>query len=287
MGRDFIILFDQKEGSTPILRLLNNFHEIEIVRQVSNSGWEPFDFHCCGPISMRSYLRCLDLIYGDQNPYLPELNSIYTTTARKALRTFDKGKSVGLKMRFRPQRDNVWAHRLLKPAFEHYSIKRFRAHNLVVFVTVRQDVFRWALSKYHGDGTGKPGHLQFKLATGKITRSEIPKIHVDLSAFRQILERCERQVELKKRLIARLKHSGVSAWPLLYESFCEDKKSFFADVLSKLELPVIEEDITAALKKGTRLQKVHDHDIREFVINADQVLEEFGDRYVRWSGDQA
>ncbi|MGH8167019.1 MAG: hypothetical protein ACREQ1_07255 [Woeseiaceae bacterium] len=282
MGKNFVILFEEKEGSTPIVRLLDNFNAIDIVHQVSNTGWEPFDLHCCGPISMRNYLRCLELIYNHQTPYMQELNRIYTATATHPLEPFDKGKSVGFKMRFQAQRTNVWLRQLLAPAFTSYSINRFRANDVVVFVTVRQDAFRWALSKYHGDGTGKPGHLQFKLARGKIDRPQIPKIHVDLSAFGRLLERCERQIALKRRLVARLNRNGVSAWPMLYESFCNDKRDFFADVLSRLEVPSTDDEITAALEKGTRFEKVHDHNIREFVVNADDVMEEFGERYVRW-----
>jgi hypothetical protein len=282
MGRNFVILFEEKEGSTPIVRLLDNFSAIDIVHQVPNNGWEPFDLHRCGPISMRNYLRCLELIYSDQTPYMQELNRIYTATAPHPLQHFDKGKSVGFKMRFRPQRTKEWLRRVLEPAFTHYSIRRFRANEVVVFVTVRQDVFRWALSKYHGDGTGRAGHLQFKLAKGKIDRSQIPKTHVDLNAFGRLLESCERQILLKRRLIARLNRNGVTAWPMLYESFCNDTRGFFAEVLSRLELPSTEHGITAALEKGTRFQKVHGHDVREFVVNADDVMEEFGERYVSW-----
>lgn len=282
MGRNFVILFEEKEGSTAIASLLRNFNRVNVVDTTPSSGWEPFDLHCCGPISMRNYLRCLDLIYSDQMPYMQELNAIYTATARCPLRRFDKRKSVGFKMRFQPQRDNEWVRRLLGPPFTHLSINRFRAHDVVVFVTVRQDVFRWALSKYHGDGTGQPGHLQFKVARGNIDRTAIPKIHVDLDEFARLLETCERVVVRKRHLIDRLTRKGVTAWPMLYESFCDDTPAFFADVLSKLELPSTEQDIATALNKGTRFQKVHAHDIREFVVNADDVLEEFGGRYVSW-----
>lgn len=282
MGRDFVIFFEEKEGSTPIVRLLDNFNAIDIVHQTSKTGWEPFDVHCCGPISMRHYLRCLELIYNEQIPYMQELNRIYTATARLPLLPFDKAKSVGFKMRFQPQRNKAWLRRLLAPAFRRGSINCFRANDVVVFVTVRQDVLRWALSKYHGDGTGRPGHLQFTLARGKIDRSQIPKIHVDLDAFGPLLEKCERQIMHKRRLIARLNRSGIRAWPMLYEYFCNDKKEFLAEVLSRLELSPSERDITAVLEKGTRFEKVHDQDIRGFVVNADDVLERFGERYVSW-----
>lgn len=282
MARNFIILFEEKEGSTPIVRLLDNFTSVEIVHQISNTGWEPFDLHCCGPISLRNYLRCLDLIYGTETPYMQELNRIYSATARLPLRPFDKSKSVGFKMRFRPQRSNALLQQLLGATFRRRSIKLFRAHDIVVFVSMRQDVLRWALSKYHGDGTGRAGHIQFKLANRKISRSEIPKTYVDLKVFRRLLSRCEAQIEQKRLLIDRLNHGGVTAWPMLYEFFCDDKRGFFTEVLSRLELEFSGKDLTDALEKGTKVRKVHSHDIREFVVNADEVLEEFGERYVKW-----
>lgn len=67
-------------------------------------------------------------------------------------------------------------------------IKILRRNDTVVFLAVRQDVFRWGLSKYHGDGTGQPpGHLQFKLARGELQKSEIGKIHVDPERSRRSL----------------------------------------------------------------------------------------------------
>ena len=147
---------------------------------------------------------------------------------------------------------------------------------------VRQDIFRWALSKYHGDGTGQPGHLQFKLANNRIDPTQIPKIRVDREAFRQVLARCERLLGQKRQLLELLDRNGVSAWPLFYESFCNDKKAFFTDVLARLESPSTEQDIDAVLEEGTRFKKVHSNDIREFVVNADEILEEFGEPYASW-----
>ena len=282
MARNFIILFEEKEGSTAIVRLLDNFDSIDIVYPVSSGSWEPFDLHNSGPISSRDYFRCLELIYGDHSNHMDRLNQIYTRTSTHPLRPFNKDNSVGFKMRFRPQHNNRWIKLLTGPRFRRSNIRFFRDNNIVVFVIVRQDIFRWALSKYHGDGTGQPGHLQFELAKNKIDRAQIPRIRVDLKAFRQVLARCERLLAQKRQLLDRLDRNGVSAWPLFYESFCADKKAFFTDVLAQLELPSTEQDIDAVLEKGTRFKKVHSHDIREFVVNADEVLEEFGEPYVNW-----
>jgi hypothetical protein len=282
MARSFVILFREKEGSTPIVRMLDKFDSIDIVHPESSGSWEPFDLHCSGPISSRDYSRYLELIYGDDGNYMDRLNGIYTRTSKHPLREFNKNNSVGFKMRYRPQQSSRLIRLFNSPRFRRSSIRCFRDNNVVVFVTMRQDLFRWALSKYHGDGTGQHGHLQFKLANNKIDRAQIPKIRVDLEAFRQVLVKCERQLAQKRQLLERLDRSGVSACPLFYESFCDDKKAFFTDVLERLESPSTEQDIDAVLEKGTRFRKVHGNDIREFVVNADEVLEEFGEPYVSW-----
>src|SRR5690606_32592926 len=150
-----------------------------------------------------------------QVPYMAELQKIYSATARWPLRPFDKSKSVGSKMRFRPQRASEPMRRLFRRPCPHLAVNRLRGPDAVAFVTIREDVLRWALSKYHGDGTGRPGHLQFRLARRKIRRSRIPKIHVDLNEFRQLLQTCEETVARKWELIERLNARGVTAWPML------------------------------------------------------------------------
>jgi hypothetical protein len=47
-------------------------------------------------------------------------------------------------------------------------------------------------------------------------------------------------------------------------------------------VPWSDSDVSVALERGTHLQKVHSDDIQEFVINADEVLDRFGERYVAW-----
>ena len=277
MARNFIILFTEKEGSTPIVQLLDNLNCIDIISQTIDT-WEPFDEHNCGPMSMSDYLQCLDLIYGDDIDRMNELNEVYTATSPLPLRTFDKTKSVGFKMRLQPQRHYGFFQRLACFIFRLRSIRSFRKNNVLVFVTLRQDVLRWALSKYHGDGTGQPGHLQFKLASGKIDKSQIPGIHVDLNELSDIIRECERILARKRKLIDQLRRKGISAWPLQYETFCNDKRAFIDDVLSRLEQSVSEEDVEAALSAGPLFEKVHSHNIRDFVINADEVLREFGER---------
>jgi hypothetical protein len=282
MGRRFIILYEEKEGSTPVVQLLNNFDTIDVVHLESNKGYEPFDWHSCGTMPLRNYRQCLELIYGDRNCDMTELNAIYTATAQYPIAPFDKQKALGLKMRFRPQDNRRLRRWLCTPRFAHLSYELFQKHNVVVFVTVRQDVFRWALSKYHGDGTGQPGHLQFKLAKGQVERADIPPVMVDRAVFQNLLIDCEDRINRKRMLIEKLTRRGISAYPLFYERFCNERFDFFAEITRRLELPVTNTDISSALNRGTRLEKVHSTDIRDFVVNAEEVLAEFGERYVKW-----
>ena len=142
MSTRFIILFEQKEGSTPMIRLLDNFDSIDIVHQVSNRGWEPFDLHNAGEMPIKSYVRCMDLIFGPETPYMEKLNSIYTATSSRALETFDKHNNVGFKMRLRPHHHNKLLRWFRASEFRRKTFDILERHGVTVFVTVRQDVFR-------------------------------------------------------------------------------------------------------------------------------------------------
>ena len=72
--RDFIIIFEGKEGTSPLVKLLNNFDRISIVQLVNNAGWEPFDRHNCGPMSLGDLERCLDIAYDKESTDIKQLN---------------------------------------------------------------------------------------------------------------------------------------------------------------------------------------------------------------------
>ncbi len=301
--RDFIIFFEEKEGTSPLVRLLNNFESISIIHQVNNSGWEPFDSHNCGPISLRSLERCLDLVFNKTSIDFKRLNRIYIRTATRLLEEINRGTgTVGFKMRFRPPRENfpytivfsrwnrlsrIFAQYHTRPSkhmipFKHMMINLLRRNDVVVFLAVRQDLLRWGLSKYHGDGTGKPGHLQFKLAAGKISRDEIGKIQVDCTRLEEIITKCEESNVRKRRLVEELKLAGIQTHLLLYEDFLTDQQQYFSQILNYLELETSKGEIDAVLKRGAYFKKVHSDDISDFVENHEEVKEKFGDRFVPW-----
>lgn len=288
---NFVILFEEKEGTSPVVRLLDNFDEISIVHQVEE-GWEPFNAHNAGALSDADFGRCLDIVWGPQPIDLERLNGIYTPTSTGPLAEITPGSAVGFKMRFQStERQGRSLGTLLTPSrkkstahqqYREMMFGRMGAHDVVVFMAVRQDVFRWALSKYHGDGTGKRGHLQFKLASGEITRDDIAGITVDCEQFETLVADCEQRHARKRALIDDLAAAGIGTGVLRYEDFLADKQKYFGDLLDAIECPTSSESIDSALTAGTELEKVHSEDISEFVTNHEEVMERFSHRFVQW-----
>jgi hypothetical protein len=294
--RDFIVFFEGKEGTSVLLRQLGNFDQISVVHNVGGeASSEPFDRHACGPMRLQDLVCCFDLIFGDAPLDMHRLNAIYTKTAKAPLKTIDKSRSVGFKMRFHaPSRlDRLRSkvdHGLSRLSWERGSRRSFRSimidvlaeHDLTVFLAVRQDVLRWALSKYHGDGTGKPGHIQFRLASGSISRDDIGKIYVDTERLADLIRTCEKAHAKKRRLMEDMRSAGLRVQPLRYEDFLADKMTYFSRLLHALDIELPAEDLEAALARGGYFEKVHSHDISTFVTNHEEVMERFGNRSVSW-----
>jgi hypothetical protein len=282
MARNFIIFHAEREGSTAIIQSLSERLGVTIVHQENDRGWEPFNKVCCGEMPMRTLFHCLDVIYGNKPIDFPALNARYTKTAFGPIEAFPPSEILGLKMRFRPP----WRWEMaLPPArwlFNKQMVSLLRRHNIYVFVTIRQDVMRWALSKYYGNGKRIGGHLQYSVAAGKIDPSALPKVTVDLGKFERIVQEFERKHVINKRLIGKLQSAGVQASPLLYETFASDPSQFYGQMFDALGVPHPAID-PAQVRSTYRLNKVHSDDISSFVVNADDVIARFGNRFARWA----
>ena len=294
--RNFIIFFSGKEGTSPLVRLLNNFDQISILHQVNNRGWEPFDAHNCGPMPLRSLKQCLDIVFNNESIDIKQVNNIYTKTSTRPLEEIRKDGVAGFKMRFASPSNPLhiaaftsW-NKLSKRLFQQYNARSFKSmmiellkkNNTTVFFAVRQDLLRWALSKYHGDGTGKPGHLQFKLASGEISKEEIGKFHVDCRRLGKIILRCEKVDTQKHQLMEEFKLAGIQVYPLCYEDFLKDKHKYFEQIFKFLELEISKKKIDVALEHGAYFKKVHSDDISDFVVNHQEVLKIFNNRFISW-----
>jgi hypothetical protein len=295
--RNFIIFFSEKSGTSPLVRLLDQFESVSILHQENNAGFEPFDRHNCGHMSLRDLRICLDIIYGQGAKDTDYLNRIYTKTAKRPLAIANRGGVVGFKMRFTAPNPNpfhvneflAWNNGLAKSVkrtyFQYFKKMMFdilKRNDVTVLLAVRQDVLRLGLSKYHGDGTGKPGHLQFKLARGAIVRDEIEKMHVDCNRLERIISECESLHAGKRRFMEELRQAGIQTYPILYEDFVSSKRRYLESLFEILELEISDDELSRVLSQEEYLKKVHSDDISEFVENHEEVLNTFSDRFVSW-----
>jgi hypothetical protein len=285
--RNFVIFHTEREGTSQLVRLLNNFKQISIVHPVNNSDWEPFNIHNCGPMPLRNLERCLEMIFSNEPIDFIKLNQIYTRMVERPLENFSNNGAVGFKMRFTaPRKYSPFWNRLLRKitnrSFRPMIFNVLKRNDVIAFLAVRQDVLKWALSKYHGDGTGKPGHLQFKLASGKIKREEIGKIHVDCARLEKIIKKCLKSHARRRRLMEDFKLARIQTHPLCYEDILTDKQQFLSRILNLLELKTSTEEIEATLRKVAYFKKVHSDDISDFVENHEEVKEKYGNCFVSW-----
>ena len=289
--RNFIIFFNEKEGTSPLIKVLNNFPQIDIILTTKNDGLEPFDFHTCGAISNADLENCLNYIYQSEYTPIDIINSIYKKKAQTTLKKFSYNNSRGLKMRFKsPGSINNKVEESCLNSTTNYEEKIFqeimfntlKKHKVVVFITVRQDIMRWALSKYHGDGTGKPGHLQFKLQDGRISRKDIRSIKIDIKRFKEIINQCYHIINQKIRLYHELKENNIDTYPVFYEQFSHNKVTYFSEFLDKIEINNNVDLINNVLEQGEHFEKVHNDDISTFVENHEEILSMFGNEYLKW-----
>ena len=292
-ARRFVMFFDQKEGTSPVMRLLHRFPGVEILHHPPGRGWEPFDRHNCGPMPLGALIECLDLVFYGASA--DKANRIYERTAKAPLAGYDTAATVGFKMRFEPPGDPRIPPGLgllrrpiearYRQRFSRAMIDLLRRRQVVVLLAVRQNLMRWALSKYHGDGTGRAGHIQFRLAGGELPREEIPRITVDPVRLERVIADCEAIHEAKERLAQQLQDAGVEVVPVRYEDFLRDQLAFFRRLMDRLDRRLTDEQISEVLDRGIALQRVHGDELSEFFVNADEIEARFGDRVRLWPGE--
>lgn len=295
--RNFIILFHEKTGTSPLVRLLDKFELISILHQTDYSGFEPLDRHRCGRMTLSNLRKCLDIIFSQGARDIEKLNRIYMATAKRPLDGIGEKGVVGFKMRFTPPNpyplhidgspawnrlvERVFRERYFK-SFKRMMFDTFKRHNVIVLMAIRQDVLRLGLSKYHGDGTGRPGHLQFKLARGEIARNDIGRIQVDCERLEEIISKCETLHREDRLLMDELEQAGIKVNPILYEEFVTDKRSYLERLFNILELDITSDEISRVLGQEEYFKKVHSDDISKFVENHEEVSSRFAGRYVSW-----
>ena len=258
--KNFIIFFTEKEGSSPIIETLMKFDKIDII------GFEPFDtyvftekeFGGLGKdIKKEDLAECLDLIYkNDHDPdYYQKLINIYSKyNAEIKLNNFNKlENSIGLKIRLRNN---------------ELIFDKLKKYHVVTFVLIRQNVLRWALSKYVNK------HLQFEFDRDGDKNNDI-KMRFDCRRLQIHIQECEEALKDKKTLLTELKKYGIEFYPLYYEEFCHNKLDYFQNLLEKLDIKYSREAIEMTINQELLFKKAHSDNIREFAINYDEVYKTF------------
>lgn len=299
--KNFVIFFDGREGTSALVRLLNNFDQVSILHHDIKSGWEPFAPTPSGSIPLHNLKQCLEIVFNGKPIDIDRLNQIYTKTAKRPITIKNPNGAIGFKMRFEPpnkfavtlRRIAVWyrvggtmLRKIYNSRFEKMMIELFKKNDVAVFFVVRQDVLRWALSIYHaiyGDKAGKRGNLQWKLVNGEISKDKMGKTKIDCKKLERIILRCEQSLAIRHEIRCKLEQAGIKVYSLMYEDFLQDKQSYLQRVFEILEIPITEEEINAAINKGAFFQKVHSNQLSDFVENHQQVMEKFRDRFAVWS----
>lgn len=244
--KDFIIFFRGQEGSSAIISYLQKINHINII------GFEPFDCHhmkkkLIGDDLKKIFNMIFDKSITQNNNQ--QIKNIYKKYTNIAINDIDKTKSIGFKMR--PREINNY-------------IDVIKKNNVVIFVLIRRDISRHAISMC------STNRLQFDLITKKINKN--PKQIIDLKMLATNIDICKNVLKHKKILIKSLKKQGINVCPLYYEDFCKDKFTFFKYILNKLDIIMNDQAIIKLVKSNISFQKVHDDDIKKFVINYDEVV---------------
>jgi hypothetical protein len=243
--KDFIIFFKGQEGSSAIISYLKCVEHINII------GFEPFDCHhmdrpLIGPDLTKIFRLIFDKNIKNYNTNIQELYSKYTKTP---INNINKTKSIGFKMRPRNLPD---------------IIDTLRDNNIVVFVLIRKDIARHALSMCNSN------HLQFQLIAKQIQKN--PQHQIDIKKLSENIARCIHIQKEKTNLINNLKRHNITVHKIFYEDFCTNKQLFFKNLLAKLDITLTTQELNTLVNTDIKFQKVHDDDISKFVINYQEVL---------------
>lgn len=259
--KNFVIFFLANTGSSAIISHLKKLKD-----NISIVGFEPFDeCHMRNKkIQPNDLKRMLDMLLKKEAKFDENTNEnvrnaidkIYVKYRDDPFPEFDKSRSIGFKMRLKD-----W-ETIAEP---------IKNNDTVVFILLRENVFKWALSLYDFKSS------QFSLIKGQIEKN--PKVTVDIEKFKEILHRCQTNLEARYRLIERLDADGVSVYPLYYEEYCNDKEKFFRDFFDTVEIPMSKDALKEFSEIPNYFKKVHDDDVKKFVLNYDELKREFGKEY--------
>lgn len=243
--KNFIILFNGHEGSSAIISHLRKIPQINII------WYEPLDnCHLKQPLNNPDLLNLLNYIYNTNIKHRhQQASTIYSRYSDKQLCEFNDNKSVGFKMRVRD-----W------PTLE----KVFKQHNVVVFVLIRQNLLKLAISKC------QPNSMQFKLINKEIPTN--PKLTIDFNTLTQNITVCRDLLKYKQDIITRCSTIGITCHPLFYEEYCDNKELFLSKILKILDIHMPQSDIQQLANSPNYFKKVHSDKLSDFITNYPELV---------------
>jgi hypothetical protein len=237
---NFVIFFNGHEGSTAIISHLKKSQNINIL------WYEPFDnCHLKKKLEGNDLAILLDAVY--KRDYIKASN-IYKQYSDKPLDTFTKNNALGFKMR---QRD--WSD------IQHVLVN----NNVIVLVLFRNNILKWGLSKCESN------HLQFKLVKNEISHN--PKMTVNFELLTERLKICKKLINDKQQLLDNCKKYNIKAYPIYYETYCNDKIAFFDNIFKILNINIGENLKDFALQP-IYFKKVHSDDLKQYITNYDELV---------------
>ncbi len=278
------------------MRWANRLSNVRVLHYADDRCWEPLESFMLGENVRREEIQSLMQAIYVRPRNMEELRRRYAMKVPdRELVTLPDNCSIGLKMRWTPPRVfysglpifDLPVNRICKEyrhrRYYDSMVQTLSDAGVAPMLAVRQNVFKWALSKYHGDGTGKKGHLQFKLASGELTRHDIPKIKVNLSRFGRLLDQCRRKHDAKRQFVEQMAKDGLEVFPLLYEDFLEDKVQFFEGFLDRIDNPMDLVDLKRSLEGDIVLKRVHKGSLSDYVENHEELHRAYGNAFESWT----
>lgn len=249
---DFALLFNEREGSTAMIGALDKITGISCLR-TSKYSYEPFDnWNVTHDVSvMQQIIRKIEY-----RATAVDLSEQYRLIALQDQDIYYKPESLvaGFKARFS---HHPW-EKILKGSKFH------------VLMAFRDDIIAQGISRYHGNGSFREGHMQFTFKQGTL----IEPFAVDLGKFSEIVNYIINANNRKKELILRLQENKIPVSVIIYEEFARDPVFLIERILKKVGFKSDRNIIKNCLEKQP-LRKVHSSKLGDFIINFEDINKQF------------
>ena len=200
--KDFILFFEEKEGTSAMVRWADRFENINVVHHENGRGWSPWAYHLGHSIRQKEIIDLLTRIYLSRD--MDGLRKHIHKSCQTGCLCFER-------QRLRRAQD------ALETAKGFYTGQRvvdvplnwaFKSHRQKQYFSAMVELMQRQGGAYVGRSakhlqvgalqisrrrSRQRRHLQFKLASGAISKKDIPKVQVNLKRFGKLIDECRRR----------------------------------------------------------------------------------------------